>query len=147
MSYLEDRTQTVIIRGSPSVPTSVTVGAPQGSVLGLLLFSVFLTPLPSIHHHGYADNRPLYTTFSPREPGSLQDSLHRTERCVNEIDNWITFNKLKMNPEKTEVLIIAAPQYTPQVKRENSTLRVANDIIVPVDTVRNLGITFGSARQ
>ena len=61
------------------------------------------------------------------------------------MDNWMTVNKLRMNPKKTEVLIIAAPQYTPLVKSENPTLRVANDIIVPVDTVRNLGTTFDSA--
>ena len=119
MSYLEDRKQTVIIRGSRSVATSVTVGVSQGSVLGPLLFSVYLTPLPSIiesyaiDHHGYADDRQLYATFSPREPDSLQDSLHRIERCVNEIDNWMTVNKLKMNPKKTEALTIAAPKCNP----------------------------------
>ena len=86
MWYLEDRKQTLIISGSRSVATSVTVGVPQGSVLGPLLFSVYLTPLPSIiesyaiDHHCYADDRQLYTTFSPREPGTLQDSLHRIER-------------------------------------------------------------------
>ena len=56
----------------------------------------------------------------------------------------MTVNKLKMNPKKTEVLIIAAPQYTLLVKSENPTLQVANDMIVPVDTVQNLGITFDS---
>ena len=64
---------------------------------------------------------------------------------MNEIDNWMTVNKLKVNPEKTAVLIIAAPQYTPFVEGENPTLQVTNDIVVPVDTVRNLGITFDSA--
>ena len=151
MSYLEDRKQTVIIRGSCSAATSVKVGVPQGSVLGSLLFPVHLTPLPSIienhgiDHHGYADDRQLYTTFSSRESGSLEDSLHRIERCVNETENWMAVNKFKVNPQKTEGLIIAAPQYTPFVKGENPTLRVANDIIVPVETRRNLGITFDGA--
>ena len=118
MSFLEDSKQTVIIRGCRSVATSVMVGVPQGFVLGPLLFSVYLTPLPSIinnygkDHHACAGDRQLFTTFSPREPGCLQDSLHHIEWCMNEIDNWMTVNKLRMNPKKTDVLIIAAPQYT-----------------------------------
>ena len=80
-----------------------------------------------------------------KEPGSLQDSLHHIERCGNETDNWMTVNNLKINPEKAQALVIAAPKYTSLVKGEYPTLLVASDIIVPVDTVRNLGIRTDSA--
>ena len=58
---------------------------------------------------------------------------------------WLLINSRWILSRRKSWSLHAAPQYIPLVKSENPTLRAANDIIVPVDTMRNLGITFDSA--
>ena len=68
-SYLEERTQRVVIRDASSNTTRVTSGVSQGSVLGPLLFSLYVQPIGDIitahglcFHH-YADDLQLYCHF------------------------------------------------------------------------------------
>ena len=76
-SYLHDRTQNVIINGVRSTTVDLSIGVPQGSVLGPLLFLVYVIPLrsairhhPGVLHHGYADDHQLYTQFNQRDVDS-----------------------------------------------------------------------------
>ena len=76
-SYLQDRTQTVVVGDAHSDPVNLNIGVPQGSVLGPLLFSIYILPLGDIvrshgiTHHGYADDTQLglaRTPFQPQRP-------------------------------------------------------------------------------
>lgn len=68
-SYLSDRTQCVSIMGSRSEAAQLSYGAPQGSVLGPLLFGIYTSPFGDIiskhgvKYHQYADDTQLYMTF------------------------------------------------------------------------------------
>ncbi len=74
-SYLSDREQCVFIEGVHSESCKLRQGVPQGSVLGPILFTLYMLPLGDIiRHHGlcyhfYADDSQLYITFEP-----LQDA-------------------------------------------------------------------------
>lgn len=77
-SYLTGRPQSVIIGDATSDPVDLTVGVPQGSVLGLLLFSIY-----GLEYHCYSDDTQVYTRFCPRDPESLPSAIRRLEACLN----------------------------------------------------------------
>ena len=77
-SYLSDRTQRVFVNGVFSDYIKLKVGVPQGSVLGPLLFSIYLIPLRDIlnefdvDYHIYADDSTLYFTIDNVEAGTMK---------------------------------------------------------------------------
>ena len=89
--------QFIVIDHTVSTPSSLMYGVPQGSVLGPLLFSLYVSPLEDIvNAHNlqtmmYADDTQLY----------LVETL---EHCANDIIQWMKDNKLLCNTSKTEVL-------------------------------------------
>ncbi len=110
-SYVTDRHQTVKIQNSSSKPETMLYGVPQGSVLGPLLFTMYTTPLSSIiskhriGHSLYADDNQIYISFSAKDG---QSSLEQLKSCIMDIFQWMSDAKLKLNPGKTEFLIIGS---------------------------------------
>ena len=120
-SYLTDRTQSVHINLSSSTISSLKYGVPQGSILGSLLFCVYMTPLGQIIRkcnmslHILPDDTQIYCFFEPKLSTSRDSSLLNTQKCVEEIHTWMSPMKLKLNDDKTEFLVISSPsnmQYT-----------------------------------
>ena len=74
VSYLSDRKQKVKLMDYLSSPAEVACGAPQGSVLGPLLFTLYTTPLRyviqrhNVKHLLYADDRQIYVSLSLKNP-------------------------------------------------------------------------------
>ena len=83
--------------------------------------------------HFYADDTQLYLSFNSLSADYQVSSVSRVESCVREIDNWMTRNKLKLNRDKTELLVISS-RYRP---------RPSLDSIV----VGNCCVSLGSARN
>lgn len=149
-SYLTNRTQSVIIGETLSKSRDLKTGVPQGSVLGPLLFSIYLLPLGDIQrkhavdYHGYADDSQLQARFNPKNPDSLTQAIHRLERCVDDIFIWMVTNKLKLNEAKTEFMVIVPPCRKQVVQQMQPRLRVGNTYIIPTETARNLGVVIDS---
>ena len=111
-SYLQDRFQSVKIGSSLSNLFKLKFGVPQGCVLGPLLFSLYTTPLSQVirkytgvRYHFYADDTQLFIHLSPDD--SLK-SFDRLKSCLNDIQVWMSENKLKLNPDKTEFIVFGA---------------------------------------
>ena len=144
-SYLTDRSHSVQIDGFTSSVRPLRFGVPQGSVLRPLLYLLHTAPLGDltrwhdIEFHLYADDTQLYTTFSCDDSVDLISTISRTEICLVDITNWMTTNKLKLNTDKTELLILYSrfrlPPRLPSIK-------IGTDIIKPTNKERNVGVIF-----
>ncbi len=104
-SYLKSRTLSVAIGQFSSSSVSLPYGVPQGSILGPLLFNLYMLPLGNIirkykiSFHFYADDSQLYVPLKSRH--SLQPLMD----CLKDIKIWMANNFLQLNNEKTEVII------------------------------------------
>ena len=106
-SYLSERRQLVSLPGTKSDITTVRHGVPQGSILGPLLFIVFINDLP-LHVSSsdvdlYADDTTITSYADFRNMSKLQDSLNK---AVSEVLSWASANKLPINDKKTKVLVV-----------------------------------------
>ena len=111
-SYLLGRTHSVKVDSTLSHPAALHYGVPQGSVLGPILFSLYTNPISSIIHshssinyHFYADDTQLYITLSPE---NFSHSIPKLKNCLNDIQNFMFANKLKLIPDKTEFILIGS---------------------------------------
>ena len=143
-SYLTERFQHVKIRETSSEKSPLTTGVPQGSVLGPLLFTLYVLPLKEIiqrhdiQRHHYADDTQLYTRIRIRDSNTeVAHDVARMERCIEEVSAWMSQNKLKLNHTKTEVLVVSTKSTKPRV--EGIQVRIGTEIIKPSPNVRDLG--------
>ena len=127
VSYLSDRTQFVKLNGSLSESIHLPQGVPQGSVLGPILYSLYTSPLSDIaHQHGmkchfYADDSQFYVSFKTCCLNDMESSKSKMEACVHDIDVWMLCNRLKLNQDKTEVLIFSS-HFRPRPSLDNLTI-------------------------
>ena len=105
--YLSSRHQHMSVAGSKSSSIELKHTVPQGSVLGPVLFSVYMLPLGDIfrkYHmsfHLYADDIQLYLSFDSWVPSTSDNAIIQPESCIAEIKAWMLSNRLKLNGDKT----------------------------------------------
>ena len=87
--------------------STVEVGVPQGSVLGSMLFTLFVAPLAKVtesfdsQHHQYADDTYLCIFANKIE---LMNATNTIEQCTNSLYNRLSKNGLALNPYKSEAI-------------------------------------------
>ena len=143
-SYLTDRIQTISVNGSKSLPAPLHYGVPQGSVLGPIFFVLYTQPLSkliqhhSLHHHSFSDDNQLYISANLAQ---LQEIIRTSQSCISDVQAWMHNNKLQLNPDKTEMILI-----TSKHNQKSLSLPFSVDLngtsIHLSSTVRNLGITL-----
>ena len=111
-SYLSDHYQCIKIGSVLSDAKRLLYGVPQGSVLGPILFSLYTTPIsnviqnhPGICFHFYADDTQLYIHLTHKH-ATL--AFERPKNCLDDVRKWLSVNKLKLNPDKTEFILFGS---------------------------------------
>ena len=139
-SYLANRKQFVSINGFASSTSSIACGVPQGSVLGPLLFLLYINDLHVAIKHckvrHFADDTNLLI---------INKSLKRLNRLLNvdlkNFTNWFNANRISLNVSKTE-LIIFKRKRKPQ--DFNIKIKLSRKRLYPTDSVKYLGVKIDS---
>ena len=128
-SYLADRTQCVNINGVLSYIASVTSGVPQGSVLGPLLFIIFINDLPDYCKYSdcflFANDSKMISTESPI-----------AKNLQHDIDNflaWSIENSMTFHPDKCKTMLSGKTDDTYQ-------LTIGNHQISTVSCIKDIGV-------
>ena len=104
-SYLSARSYCVVINGVASHVIHVVCSVPQGSVLGPLLFILYMADLADIAAqynltlHAFADDNQLYIHCKPE---NVQSAVTSVQQCVSAIEQWMAASRLRLNMDKTE---------------------------------------------
>ena len=136
-NYLSNRKQFVVFNGKSSPPSNITCGVPQGSILGPLLFLLYINDLPLCsdfpHYVLFADDTNIL--FSHKDPVLLENILNKE---LDLISNWFKLNKLSLNVTKTNFMVFknkhsSRPCIEPKIKIDNTE-------ITEVNTTKFLGV-------
>lgn len=141
-SYLKGRSYSVCLADFHSNKRDICSGVPQGSILGPLLFSLYILPLGEliadhgVNFHFYADDTQIYLSVAPDDPSALNCLL----TCLTSIKCWMTDNFFKLNEDKTEILTIGGSIE----QRESIRSRLGNLSVESNNPVKNLGVFIDS---
>ena len=111
-SYLNKRNQGVKLNGFTSESKNITCGVPQGSILGPLLFLIYINDMNkafekcTVHH--FADDTNLL--FSHKDPRKIQKVMNKE---LAYLFQWLCANRLSLNVAKTEFILFQPPRMSP----------------------------------
>ena len=141
-SYLTNRYQYVQIENAKSQLLEIKTGVPQGSILGPLLFIIYINDISQSSDKfdfiAYADDTTLSTTlnkFSESEDMNISDLINLKLYKINE---WLEINKLSLNAKKSRFMIF----HMPNKHITLPILKISNTHIVKVNEFNFLGLTL-----
>ena len=134
-SYLTERKQRVSFNGVVSGSSQLNTGVPQGSILGPLLFLIFINDMPDVIKHGkicmYADDTTLYVEGNDVNVISKQ----LTEDMEN-IAVWLNNNMLFLNTDKTKIMLLGSTSKLCSVQNDAFCVMLNGSKLERVDKVK-----------
>ena len=142
-SYLTNRSQQVHISGKLSDPKKIAAGVPQGSVLGPLLFLIYINDLPLSIQTCILDLFADDATLTCSDPSVLN-----LTKCLNEdlqkFHDWCIRNNMVVNVPKTKAMFIASQNAANKILERKQDLKLANETIQVSTNEKLLGVHIDS---
>ena len=139
-SYLSDRKQFVSLHGTNSEYQTLTCGVPQGSVLGPLLFLLYVNDICNcssiLEFHLFADDTNVFLSDTNIQKLELNLNIE-----LGKVSHWLNANKLSLNIEKTSFVISHPPQRKISYQMN---LRISNNLIKQDRKLKYLGLIIDS---
>ena len=142
-SYLSDRSQATSVHNTLSDFLPVQAGVPQGSILGPVLFLLFINDLPQ-HVHScnlYADD-----TIIERSGDNLNDILRNTQSDIDNLTSWFSSNKLTLSVAKSCFMLIGSKRRISQLSvQESIGLTIGDTSLSCNSSYKYLGLPIDSS--
>ena len=139
-NYLQGREQSVVLENSASSSKPVLSGVPQGSILGPILFVLFINDLPSGLSQGtelalYADDTKIWRSIATQSDHQL------LQNDIDYLNTWATSNKMQFHPLKCKVVSIhSSPSPLAALPFVNFHYHLGENILEYTDSERDLGV-------
>ena len=140
-SYLAGRTNAIKIREATSAPRLIHHGVSQGSVLGPMLFNMYILPIADIferhqiRYHIYADDTQLHAECPPLNQA---DALRKIDEYVRDIRRWLNCNHLLLDETNTGAIIFRS------TTSAMSTIDQCGSALSLTPAVRDIGVILDS---
>ena len=137
-SYLNNREQQWFVNGQMSSHRRILCGVPQGSILGPLLFLLYINDLPECLNNTvpslYADDTEIYTSSN-----DSVDLINKLNQDLNNVSNWMDENKLRIHPKKSKHMFVGS-NYNIKNKVCNLPISINNVSVPRVSNQKCLGV-------
>ena len=137
-SYLKERNQRVKINADYSTWKEILDGVPQGSVLGPLLFNIFINDLFLVVENSevcnYADDNSLTVADM-----NIENIINKLESDIKNLNEWFINNGMKLNEDKCQFMLIESSH---TIRNEKAKVKIADSTIEEIKKGKLLGITF-----
>ena len=137
-SYMSNRRQKVKVENENSDEIGMSMGIPQGSKAGPIIFSMYLRSLYDllesldVNFHGYADDNQIYFSFE-----NVEEANARLSVLLQKVQDWFVSHKLKLNTDKTKIIMLSKHRidFTSDITIAQPTLKFS-------ELAKNLGVLF-----
>ena len=147
-SYLSDRKQFLSLNGNNSSEKPINMGVPQGSILGPLLFLLYVNDLNNSTRHiepaMFTDNHSECTLFADDTAALLCDAdhhnlLYRTKNTLRELSKWYIANKLSLSIGKSNYIVFHN-KGSKVAKLFPETIKIGAETINRVNVTKYIGV-------
>ena len=136
-SYLYKREHIVSCQNQLSGKCQLQIGVPQGSLLGHLLFLIYVNDINRHVHLGscnlYADDTLIYCTGS-----NIVELKTNIQKCAT--DDWYESNKLVINTSKSNVMLVTTRQMLSHMRDTDLNVHIGNHELLQCNTVKYIGV-------
>ena len=139
-SFLTDRKQTVHVNASTSDVRSLKYGVPYSSVLGPLLFSIYINDLRLFIKaccERFAADTTIHSSNS-----NLRKLSESQQESVNSLLKWAELNHMSLHPDKTKFMLITTRQKRQRLPLKCPPISIGNQTVNEVDNHKILGVTI-----